>query len=110
MKRITIRDIAKMLSLSPSTVSRALSDHPDISEGTKKRVHEVADAFNYTVNLHSNFFRNRKSNLVALIVPEINMFFTPELIRSIKVRQNGMIQGGLIAPIRYTIFFEILSH
>ena len=73
-----------MLSLSPSTVSRALSDHPDISEATKQRVNEVADAFNYTVNLHSNFFRNRKSNLVALIIPEINMFFTPQLIRSVQ--------------------------
>jgi len=72
-----------MLSLSPSTVSRALSDHPDISQSTKDRVNEVANAFNYTVNLHSNFFRNRKSNLIALIIPEINMFFTPRMIRSI---------------------------
>jgi len=72
-----------MLSLSPSTVSRALSDHPDISRQTKDRVNEVANAFNYTVNLHSNFFRNRRSNLIALIIPEINMFFTPNLIRSI---------------------------
>ncbi|MEM9544400.1 MAG: LacI family DNA-binding transcriptional regulator [Bacteroidota bacterium] len=83
MKRITIRDIAKMLSLSPSTVSRALSNHPDISDATKARVNEVAHTFNYTVNLHSNFFRNRKSNLIALIIPEINMFFTPRMIRSI---------------------------
>lgn len=83
MKRITIRDMAKMLSISPSTVSRALSDHPDISQHTKDRVKEVATAFNYTVNLHSNFFRNRKSNIIALIIPEINMFFTPAMIKSI---------------------------
>jgi len=84
MKRITIRDIAKMLSISPSTVSRALSDHPDISKATKDRVNEVANAFNYTVNLHANFFRNRKSNLIALIIPEINMFYTPSLIKRLK--------------------------
>lgn len=81
--------MAKMLSISPSTVSRALSDHPDISQSTKDKVNEVASTFNYTVNLHSNFFRNRKSNLIALILPEMNMFFTPSLIRSLnKVLSN----------------------
>lgn len=83
MKRITIRDMAKMLSVSPSTVSRALSDHPDISKKTKDRVNEVASTYNYTVNLHSNFFRNKKSNIIALIIPEINMFFAPAMINSI---------------------------
>ena len=83
MNRITIRDLAKMLSLSPSTISRALSDHPDISFKTKQRVKEVADKFNYSVNLHSSFFRNKKSNLIALIIPEINMFYIPSMINAI---------------------------
>jgi len=78
-----------MLSVSPSTVSRALSDHPDISQSTKDRVNEVASTFNYTVNLHSNFFRNKKSNLIALILPEINMFYTPSLIRSLNKVLSG---------------------
>ncbi len=98
MKRITIRDIAKMLSISPSTVSRALSNHPDISQKTKDRVNEVANTFNYTVNLHSNFFRNKKSNLIALIIPEINMFFTPNLIRSL----NKVVSGT-----EYSLFIFI---
>lgn len=72
-----------MLQLSPSTVSRALSDHPDISDETKKRVKFVAEQFNYSVNLHSSFFRNQKSNLIALIIPEMNMFYIPSLINSI---------------------------
>ena len=84
MNRVTIRDIAKMLNLSPSTVSRALRDHPDISEATKRRVAEIAKSFNYVTNLHSNFFRTRKSNLIALVIPEVNMFFTPSLIEGIK--------------------------
>ncbi|MDF1694629.1 MAG: LacI family DNA-binding transcriptional regulator [Saprospiraceae bacterium] len=98
MKRITIRDIAKMLDVSPSTVSRALSNHPDISQKTKDRVNQVANTFNYTVNLHSNFFRNRKSNLIALILPEINMFFTPNLIRSI---------NKILARTEYSLFIFI---
>lgn len=83
MKRITIKDLAKLMSLSTSTVSRALSGHPDISESTKKRVRIVAEEFNYTANLHARFFRKNKSGLIALILPEVNMFFSPNLIKSI---------------------------
>jgi LacI family transcriptional regulator len=89
MKRITIRDLAKLLSLSPSTVSRALSDHPDISESTKQRVKEVAETINYSVNLHASIFRNKKSNLIALIIPEINMFYVPALIEGINNSLNS---------------------
>jgi len=111
MKRITIRDIAKMLSISPSTVSRALSDHPDISQATKDKVVEVANTFNYTVNLHSNFFRNRKSNLIALIVPEINMFFTPSMIRSLNkvVSGTGYSLSIFISKDSYEIEKEMIE-
>ncbi|MFK8101497.1 MAG: LacI family DNA-binding transcriptional regulator [Saprospiraceae bacterium] len=83
MKRVTIKDLAKILNLSTSTVSRALSDHPDISESTKNKVRLAAKEFNYTTNVHARFFRNQHSGLIALILPEINMFFTPNLIKGI---------------------------
>lgn len=111
MKRITIRDIAKMLSISPSTVSRALSDHPDISQTTKDRVNEVASTFNYTVNLHSNFFRNKKSNLIALIIPEINMFFTPSMIRNLNkvVEKKGYSLFIFISKDNYKKEIEMIE-
>lgn len=83
MKRITIKDLAKMLSVSTSTVSRALSNHPDISDETKERVKSLARQFNYTTNVHARFFRKQHSRLIALILPEVNMFFTPKLIRGV---------------------------
>ena len=83
MKRITIKDLAKLLNLSTSTVSRALSDHPDISTETKMRVRKLAEEFNYTTNLHARLFRKQNSRLIALILPEINMFFSPKLIEGI---------------------------
>lgn len=83
MKRVTIKDLAKLLSLSTSTVSRALSDHPDISKATKKRVRAAAEEFNYTTNVHARLFRQQQSGLIALVLPEINMFFTPNLIKGI---------------------------
>lgn len=84
MNKITIVDIAKMLSISVSTVSRALSDHPDISEDTKIRVREVAQKFNYLPNLHARFFRKKNTKMIALILPEFNRFFIPDLIKGIQ--------------------------
>lgn len=83
MKRVTIKDLAKILNLSTSTVSRALSDHPDISDATKSKVRKGAEALNYTTNVHARFFRKQHSGLIALILPEVNMFFTPNLIKGI---------------------------
>ncbi len=41
-KRVTLKDIAKQLGISMTTVSRALADHPDISAETKERVRDAA--------------------------------------------------------------------
>lgn len=90
MKRVTIKDMARMLNLSTSTVSRALADHPDISTATKMRVRKVAEEFTYTTNVHARFFRKQHSGLIALILPEVNMFFTPNLIKGI----NKTIEGS----------------
>lgn len=83
MKRITIKDLAKLLNVSTSTISRALSDHPDISEATKKKVKSAAEEFNYVTNIHARSFRKQQSRLLALVLPEVNMFFSPNLIKGI---------------------------
>jgi len=91
MKRATIKDIASQLGVSPSTVSRALNDHPDISDKVKEEVRQVAQALNYHVNLTAVNLRNNRSGLIALIIPEITMFFFPSLIKGIEevVSANG---------------------
>ena len=48
--QITIKDIAKALGISPSTVSRALQDHPDISKKTREKVQSYAKANHYKPN------------------------------------------------------------
>ncbi|HON19662.1 MAG TPA: LacI family DNA-binding transcriptional regulator, partial [Salinivirgaceae bacterium] len=68
---ITIKDIAKALGISASTVSRALKDHPDIAPETKKQVNELAKKLNYRPNPIALSLRNQRSNIVAVIVPEI---------------------------------------
>lgn len=84
MSKVTIKDLAKMLSISVSTVSRALSDHPDINEDTRQRVKAVASRFNYMPNLHARYFRKKNTKMIALILPGFNRFFVPNLIEGIQ--------------------------
>jgi len=83
MKRVTIKDIARVLGVATSTVSRALADHPDISPATKTRVREAATLLGYIPNLRARYLRAQHSRLVALVVPEVNMFFAPSLMSGV---------------------------
>jgi len=83
MKRTSILDLARLLSLNPSTISRALNGHPDISEETRERVKAAATTFQYRPNLQARYFRNKNSGLIALILAEMNMFFIPGLMNGV---------------------------
>jgi LacI family transcriptional regulator len=81
---ITIIDIAKILGISKSTVSRALKNHPDISQATKDLVLQVAQLHNYLPNTVASSFRNKKTKIIGLIVPQISYFFFPSVVRGIE--------------------------
>jgi len=81
---ITIIDIAKILGLSKSTISRALKNHPDISQKTKDAVKSVAESLKYIPNTVASSFRNKKSKIIGLIVPQISYFFFPSVVRGIE--------------------------
>ena len=83
MGRITIKDIAKIANVSYSTVSRALADHPDISVTTKSKIRRIALELGYRPNVMAANFRKQNSGVVALIIPDFHMFFSPTLIKSI---------------------------
>ncbi len=70
-KQTTLRDIAKELNVSISTVSRALQDNPRISVKTKKKVLELARQYNYFQTKHVNPFLSKKINAIGVIVPGI---------------------------------------
>jgi len=91
MSRITIKDIAKLLQVNPSTVSRALKDHPDIGAAMKKKVKQVAKDLGYRPNYQAINFRQKKSQLVGVIIPNIGMFFYPDVIKAIEeiAKKNG---------------------
>lgn len=84
MSRVTIRDMAKLLGVNISTVSRALKDHPDIGAETKKRVKELAEELGYIPNYQAVNFRAKKTKLIALILPELGRFFFPDMVKAIE--------------------------
>ena len=82
--RVTIKDIARELGVSPSTVSRAMKDHPDISPETKKQVNELVEKLKYRPNTVALSLRSRKTNIIALVVPEIVHHFFSSVISGIE--------------------------
>jgi LacI family transcriptional regulator len=82
--QVTIKDIARELGISPSTVSRALKDHPDISPETKRLVNELAEKLNYQPNIVALSLRQSKTNTIGVIIPEIVHFFFSTVISGIE--------------------------
>jgi LacI family transcriptional regulator len=82
--QVTIKDIARELGISPSTVSRALKDHPDISVETKKAVNALAEKLNYQPNIVALNLRQKKTNTIGVIIPEIVHFFFSTVISGIE--------------------------
>ncbi|MBU1101249.1 MAG: LacI family transcriptional regulator [Bacteroidetes bacterium] len=82
--QITIKDIARRLSVSSSTVSRALRNHPDISIKTKKQVLCIASEFNYQPNGIAQSLKNMRTNTIGVIVPEIKHDFFPTALDGIE--------------------------
>ena len=82
--QITIKDIARELNISPSTVSRALKNHPDISQETKKLVTELADKLDYQPNSIALSLRKSKSDIIGIVIPNIVHHFFSTVISGIE--------------------------
>lgn len=74
--KATLKQIAKELNVSVSTVSKALNDSPEISEQTKTKIKEYAKLKNYKPNIIGLNLKNRKTKTIGVIIPDIlNSFF-----------------------------------
>ncbi|MEL6721543.1 MAG: LacI family DNA-binding transcriptional regulator, partial [Bacteroidota bacterium] len=82
--KTTIYDIAKELDVTPSTVSRALSNHPRISKKTKEAVKSVAERLNYQHNGVAAALRSGKTHIIGVIIPTTNRSFFSSVIRGIE--------------------------
>ena len=71
-QQATIKDIARKLRISVSTVSRALRSLPDVNPETKEKVQEMASQLNYEPNYIAQSLINKKTRIIGVIVPEIS--------------------------------------
>lgn len=87
-EKVTIHDIARKLNITASTVSRALKDHPRISQETKKAVVKAAQRLNYQPNHIAAALRNGRSNILGIIVPTADRTFFSSVVRGIEEIAN----------------------
>ncbi|TCC95413.1 LacI family transcriptional regulator [Pedobacter hiemivivus] len=90
-KKTTIYDIAKELNITVSTVSRALSGFPAISESTRQSVIDVAKRLNYSPNKLASALKSGKTYIVGVIVPSVQAHFFASIIHSI---EEGLKDSG----------------
>jgi LacI family transcriptional regulator len=83
-KEITIYDIARILNLSASTVSRGLKDHPAIHKDTKSKILQTARELGYQHNTFASNLRQKKTNTLGVIVPRLNSYFMSTIIAGIE--------------------------
>lgn len=78
--QVTIIDLAKELNLSKSTVSRALTGHPNVNPETRQAVLELANKWDYQRNMLAISMISKKTNTIGIIVPDFESSFFPRVI------------------------------
>lgn len=81
---ITLKDIARELNVSITTVSKAINNHPDISEKRKKEILDYAKRYNYVPNEIAKSFRQQRSSLVGIILPDNSNPYNARVLRGIE--------------------------
>lgn len=83
-RRVTARDVARVLGLSTMTVSRALNGRPNVDEETRALVFRTARQLGYSPNAIAQSLALNRTNTIGVVVPEISHSFFPEAIRGIE--------------------------
>lgn len=83
-KNVRLKDIAEKLNLTKVSVSKALRDHPDISEETRRKVKEVANELGYRPNAVARSLTSSKSKMIGVIIPKMAHFFFASVMEAIQ--------------------------
>lgn len=88
---MTIKDIARETGYAISTVSRALNDHPDINEETKRRIRSVVEAHNFVPNANARQLKQSDTQNIALLVKGTSNMLFPPMIEQMqeKIQSKG---------------------
>jgi len=90
-KKVTIKDLAKILNISISTVSKAMNDSHEISELTKEKVRKAAEKYNYYPNLMAAGLHSKSTKTIGVVIPNILNYFFVNALSGIEkeTRQRG---------------------
>ena len=88
-KDVTIYDIARVLNVSPATVSRGLKDHPGIRKDTKKRILDTALKMGYQQNTFASNLRQKRTHTMGVVVPRLNSYFMSTVIAGMEKVANS---------------------
>ena len=81
---VTLKQLAKELNVSISTVSKALNNSQEIGEDTVRRVKELAKLYNYTPNKVALSLKNNKTRTIGVIIPNILNRFLAKVLFGIE--------------------------
>ena len=99
-KVLTIKDIAKEAGCSTSTVSRALSNHTDISSETKEKIRTIVQKYNFVPNSNAKQLKQHATNTIAIIVKGINNMLFAGIIERMQAQ---------IERTKYTVVVDYLD-
>lgn len=85
MREATIKDIARHAEVSISTVSRVMNDNYPVSDEARRRVEEAMEALRYRPNAIARSLRSSRSNMIALVVPDLSNRFFMEAAKGLEL-------------------------
>lgn len=96
-KPIGLKDIAKLTGFSVKTVSRALNNHPDVNEHTRKQILEAAAKYSYSPNLLAKSLRTQRAFTIGYVVPDITNEFYGKVGIAIEAQLKKHHYGLLVS-------------
>jgi len=88
-QKITLKDIAKELDVSISTVSKALKNSEEISRDTKEKIQAFAKLYNYKPNNIAVSLKNKRTKNIGVVIPNIVHHFFTTVVRGIEKIANS---------------------
>lgn len=82
-KKVTLKTISEKLGVSPATISKALRESTDISDEMKRKVRAITDELGYHPNLLARSLVQKRSNIIGVIIPDLNISYYADLVQHI---------------------------
>ncbi|NQU87214.1 MAG: LacI family DNA-binding transcriptional regulator [Mariniphaga sp.] len=83
-RHISLKDLAKELNVSISTISRGLKNHPDINHELAKKIQKLAKEWNYSPNPLAMGLLKQQTRMIGVIVPDLVTHFYSSIILGIE--------------------------